>query len=86
MKVGEGQAMPSQGQEVEEAETTKGSADLGTTSKQLKRPHTIEQAGSRKKVKALKLAIDPITLTEGDLHDIGETVRDVTNEALQDFM
>ena len=40
----------------------------------------------RKKVKALKFSIDPITLTEGDLYDIGETVRDVTNEALQDFI
>jgi len=37
-------------------------------------------------VKALKLAIGPITLTEGDLHDISKTVRDVTNETLQDFM
>jgi len=32
------------------------------------------------------LAIDPITLTEGDLHDIGEMVCDVTSEALQYFM
>lgn len=60
--------------------------DLRTTSTQLKRPHTIERVGPRKKVKASKLAIDPITLTKGDLHDICETVRDVNNEALQDFM
>jgi len=33
-----------------------------------------------------KLSIDLITLTEGDPHDIGEAVHDVTNEALQDFM
>jgi len=32
------------------------------------------------------LPIDLITLTEGDLHDIGETVHDVTSEALQEFM
>jgi len=32
------------------------------------------------------LAIDLITLTEGDLHGINETVHDITNEALQDFM
>jgi len=55
-------------------------------STQLKRPHTVERVGPRKKVKASKLAIDLITLTEGDLHDIGETIRDVTKEALQDFM
>lgn len=53
---------------------------------QLKFQHPIEQAGSRKKVKASKLSIDPITLNEGDLNDIGETVRDVTNEPLQNFM
>jgi len=38
-----------------------------------------------KKTKASKTSFDPITLTEGDLHDIGETVRDVTMEALQQF-
>lgn len=46
----------------------------------------VERIGPRKKVKESKFAIDPITLTEGDLHDISETVRDVTNKALQDFM
>ena len=40
----------------------------------------------QKNVKASKLSIDPITLTKGDLHDINEMMRDVTNEALQDFM
>ncbi len=44
-----------------------------------------EQVGPRKKTKASKTSLDPITLTEGDLHDIGETVRDVTAEALQQF-
>ena len=32
------------------------------------------------------MAIDLTILTEGDLHDIGETVRNVTSEALQEFM
>jgi len=82
----EDQATSSQGQEVEEVETTEGSMDPGTTSTQLKRPHMEKRTRPRKKVKALKLAIDPITLIEGDLHDIGETVRDVTDEALQQFM
>ena len=34
----------------------------------------------------MNLAIDPITLTEGDLHEIGETVCDVIGEVLQEFM
>lgn len=83
MKVGEGQTMPSQGQE---AETEEGGVDPRTALTQLKRQHPAERAGSWKKVKASKLSIDPIILTEGDLYEIGETVRDVTNEALQDFM
>lgn len=41
--------------------------------------------GSRKKSKASKTSLDPITLTEGDLHDIGDKVWDVTAEALQQF-
>ena len=60
--------------------------DPGATSTQLKRPRIAERAGPRKKVKDSKLDIDPITLTKSDLHDIGETVCDVTNEALQDFI
>lgn len=39
--------------------------------------------GSRKKYKANKVSLDPITLTEGDLHDIGDMVQDVTAEELQ---
>lgn len=31
------------------------------------------------------ILFDLITLTEGDLHDIGEMVRDVTTEALHQF-
>jgi len=38
------------------------------------------------KVKASRLAIDLITLIEGDLHDIGETVCDVTVKALEEFI
>jgi len=36
-------------------------------------------------LKASKTSFEPITLIEGDLHDIGEMVRDVTMEALQQF-
>lgn len=42
--------------------------------------------GPQKKSKASKTSFDLITLTERDLHDIGETVRDITTEeALQQF-
>lgn len=78
--------MSLQRQEAEETKTIEGSADPGTASTQLKNPHITERVGPRKKVKASKLSIESITLTEGDLHDIDETVYDVTNEALQEFM
>lgn len=52
--------------------------DLSTTSTQLKRLHVMEQSIPRKKAKASKLDIQPITLTEGDLYDIGDTVIEVT--------
>lgn len=86
MKTDEGQATSSQGQEVEDTETEKGSVYIGTASTQLKCPHIIERAGPRKKGKPSNFSIDPITLTKGDLHDIEEMVCVVTNEALQDFM
>jgi len=52
----------------------------------MKCQHPVEQVGLRNKVKASKLSIDPITLTEGDLHDISKMLHDVTNEALQDLI
>jgi len=85
-KVGEGKTMPSQGQEAEEEKTKEGGTDPRIVSTQMKCQHPAERVGSRKKVKASKLCIDLITLTEGDLHDISKTVHNVTNEALQDFM
>ena len=51
----------------------------------LKLPRPREQVGSRKKTKALNTSVDLITLTERNLHDIGEMVRDITVEALQQF-
>ena len=81
----EGQATSS-GQEAEDTEMAEGSTDPGTTYTQLKRLRIVERLDPRKKVKASKLAIDPITLTKGDLHDIDEIVRDVTSEVLQEFM
>jgi len=60
--------------------------DPDTTSTQLKRPRVIERSGPRQKVKASKLTIDPITLMEANLYDIGETVCDVAKEAIDELM
>jgi len=57
--------------------------DPHTTSDHIKHPREQEKVGSRKKYKANKVSLDPITLTEGDLHDIGDMVQDVTAEELQ---
>ena len=60
-------------------------ANLHETSVCIKHPREQEKGGLRKKSKATKTLLDPITLIEGDLHDIGDTVQDVTMEALQQF-
>ena len=39
-----------------------------------------------KKLKASKNSFNPIILTQGDLHNIREMVRDVTTETLQQFV
>ena len=81
-KAREGQKLPSHGQEAEEEGR---GTDPQTASTQMKRQCPSEWTGPGKKVKASKLSIDPITLIEGDLHNIGEMVHDVTSEALQNF-
>ena len=55
------------------------------TSNHIKRLSDLEKGGSRKKSKATKTSLEPITLTDGDLYDINDTIRDVTAEALQQF-
>lgn len=74
------------GQEVEDIGLAEEGADPGTNSTQLKRPHVLEGSGPQKYFKALRLAINPITLTEGDLYDISETVHDVTKEEFQEVI
>jgi len=61
---------------------TKECVDPGSTSIQLKRPHGPEKTAVKKKVKVTKTSVDPITLTEGDLFNIGETIHEVTKDAL----
>ncbi len=36
-------------------------------------------------MKVTKTSVDLITLTKGDLFDIGKTIRDVTKDALQEM-
>lgn len=57
-----------------------------TSSTQLKWSRITERSGPRKNIQASKLAINPITLTEDDLYDIGEMIRNATTEALQEFI
>lgn len=71
--------------ETEEETEEQHGVDPQETSSRIKRPREPEKEGSRKKSKATKTSLDPITLTEGDLHDIDDKVRDVTTDALQQF-
>lgn len=64
------------------ADDTTEDADPGTTSTQLKWSHGTKRIGKWKKTKASKLDGEPITLIEGDLYDIGDTIHEVTREAI----
>jgi len=46
----------------------------------------MERSSPQKEFKASKLDIKPITLTEGNLCEIGDMVHEVTREALQEAM
>lgn len=52
--------------------------DLETTPFHAKHNRDPEMVGPQNKSKANKTSLNPITLTEGDLNDIGDTVRDAT--------
>lgn len=69
-----------------ETKEGEGVIDPKIKSTQLKHQRPSERTGLCKKVKVSKLSIDLITFTEGDLHDVGETVCDVTTKALQNFV
>jgi len=73
------------GLEADETETPKEGADLQTMTTQLNYQCLTEQAGPRKKRKASKLSINPITLTKGDLYDIDETMHNATFEVLEEL-
>jgi len=66
-----------------EEETEQYDVDAQETSSHFKHPMEQEKGGSRKKSKATKTSLDPITLTEGEFHDIGDTMRGVITEVLQ---
>jgi len=71
--------------EIKEEDTEQHGMDPKEMSTRIKHSRELEKGGSRKKSKATKTSLDHITLTEGDLYDNGDTVRDVTTEALQQF-
>jgi len=56
--------------------------DPQAMSTHIKHPREQEKGGSRKNSKATETSLDPITLIDGELHDIGDMVRDVSAEAL----
>lgn len=66
-----------------ETEIDEGGTDLQIATTQLKHQRPREQVRPRNKSKASKTSFDLITLTKGDLHDVGEMVHEVTTEALQ---
>lgn len=49
-------------------------ANLKTALYCIKIPREYEKVGPQKKFKASKTSLDPITLTEGYLNDVGDTV------------
>lgn len=79
------QKSPSSQSEGEDQCLEQGGANLETTPFQVKRTREQEKVGSRKKCQARKSSLDPVTLIEGDLNDIGDMVRDATVELLQQF-
>lgn len=82
IKEAEGGHEMSTGQEAEDIDLDREHTDMETTSQQLKPLRVLKKPVPRKKTKACKASIDPITLTEGDMFDISEMIRSVTKDAL----
>jgi len=59
-----------------------GGADLETTLFCTRSTRDLEEVGLWKKSKASKTSLDLITLIEGYLKDVGDTVRDSTTKLL----
>lgn len=59
-------------------ETEQQNANPQETSAHIKCPRELEKGGPRKKSKKTKTLLDPITLIEGDMHDISDIVWGVT--------
>jgi len=76
------QKSPSLQIDEEEQHSEKGGADPKTTPFRVKLTREQENVGPWKKSKASKSSLDPITLIEGDLNDISDTVWDATVELL----
>lgn len=81
----EGQVMSTE-QDIQGEAKTKECKNPAPKSTQLKRPRVHEKPDSWKKTKATKTSADPIQLTEGDLLDSGETIRDFTKDAFEELM
>ena len=59
--------------------------DPGSASTQLKQSRVLEKIAPRNKVKETKRFVDPTMLIDGDMFDIGEIVREVTKDELQEM-
>jgi len=70
------------GQQTGEGDRIEERVNLGSASTQLKQPCGPKKIAPWKKGKATKMFVDLITLTEGDLLDINETIREVANDVL----
>lgn len=71
--------------ETEEEDTKQHDTDPQETSTCINHPRELEKGGSKKISNTIKAFLDLITLIGGNLHDISDTVEDVTAEVLQQF-
>jgi len=79
------QKSPSPEVEEEDEQMEQGGMDPKMTPLPTKHNRDPEKVGPWKKSKASKTSLDPITLMEGPLNDIGDKVKDATVKLLQQF-